>query len=214
MRPFLVVSLVVALGVVGCRSGFSESACTGEELSLPEAMLGAYDYAELRETSGHGQDAKTRVLTSAGAPCKTARDTAACSASLGRAAASSGFSNGSDGRMPGFHYLVVTRGDEVRVVNGRELTVGAALVPIDSPSKAAAAAAVDRGMPPQCHGSVRRANGAFEVHLTRSSCRGPRDEVVRVTPDGRVEVVSSASKPATCVGLLEAPPRARTGTPG
>lgn len=187
-------------------AGFSEAACTGETFSLAEAMVPTFEYAELRESqggfagAGAGAGGRTSVLATAGEKCKSAKDKPACVTRFTEAKAESGFANLSHGRMPGHRYLVVTRGDEVLVVDEHTKTVGAALAPIDSATKAAATASISRNLVPKCRSSVRRAGTSFEVHLTSDSCFGPVDEIVRVTPDGSVEVVKSERKPATCVG--------------
>lgn len=196
-----VVTLV--LGVAGCRPGagaFSERACSAESFSLVDGLLPTFEFAELRETGGPKGPART--LGAAGEKCKSAKDKSSCEVHVTEASATSGFSNGSHGRLSGYRFLVATRGDEVVVIDGRTKTVGAALAPIDTPAKAAAAAYGSRDIVPKCGGSVRRAGKAFEVHLTSDSCFGPVDEIVSVANDGTVSVVTSERGSATCVGAL------------
>ena len=192
--------LAVGLALISCRGGggFPERACSAETFSLVDAMRPAFAYAELRESTG--EKSVPRVVGASGEKCKGAKDMASCTTHLEEATTTAGFANGSHGRMPGFRYLVVTRDDEVIVIDGHARTVGAALAPIDTPEKAAAAAASARNITPSCGGSVRRIGGGFEVHLASDSCFGPVDEVVRVGNDGAVNVVTSERKPATCVG--------------
>ena len=207
-----IVSGLFSSGLVasseGCKrfsssGSFPEKVCKGPAFSLSEAVVPRLDYAELRESSGFAKtDEKDapQVLQRAGEPCKTARDKASCAARLASAHATRGFSNQTSGRLPGFRYLVVTRGDEVTVVSGAQ-ELAAVLGTVDDPYQAAAVASLQSGLVPSCEGSVRVEGGSFVVHLATDSCFGPVDEVLRVDHDGRVTVVSNETKPATCVGF-------------
>ncbi len=212
----LVVGLVSGLfwsGIVasseGCKrfsssGSFPEKACKGPAFSLSEAVVPRLDYAELREISGFANsDEKDGplVLQRAGEPCKSARDKASCTARLMSARATRGFSNQRNGRMPGFRYLVVTRGDDVTVVDEADKKLASVLGTVDDPYQAAAVASLERGLVPACERSVRTEDDSFVVHLATDSCFGPVDEVVRIAHDGRVTVLSRETKPASCVGL-------------
>lgn len=192
MTRLLLVSL---LALSGCNKlkRFDLPACEGG-FSLTKAMLPGFDYAELRDTSQPGQ-----VLDATGEKCSRAADKGACEQKLAAASSTKGWSNGSNGRMPGHHYVVATRDDEVVVIDG-SAKLGAVLAPIDTPARAAAVAAIERGISPACKGSVRKVTDGFEVHLESDSCFGPADEVIRVSTDGRTTVISADHKPATCVG--------------
>jgi hypothetical protein len=207
----LVVGLVSGLflsgivGTTGCKrlsGSFPETACKGAAFSLSEAVVPKLDYAELRDTSSFAAGEEVdgyHVLQRAGEPCKTARDKAACKEHVRSARATRGFSNDSNGRLRGFRYLVVTRGDDVTIVSGdRELA--AALGTVEDRYEAAAIASIGSGLVPACEHSVRAEGSAFVVHLATDSCFGPEDLVVRVERDGRVTVVSRETKPGTCVG--------------
>ncbi|MFT3713402.1 MAG: hypothetical protein QM817_37575 [Archangium sp.] len=200
---------VVALGVVGLAgAGLSGAACwrligagsfdqhplcEGPHFSLTHALLPTFEYAELRDTSG-----EERVLESAGAKCASAKDVAACNEKLTDAKSTEGWNNGSHGRMPGHHYIVATRGDEVMVVTQNNLAE--LLKPVDTATKAALIAAIQRGIFPSCEKSVRQKDGKYELHLVSTSCFGPTDEVVSVDSAGTLNVLESSSGPATCVG--------------
>lgn len=174
---------------------FTESACTGGKFSLTSTFLPAYDFAELRQT---GWEEKFQVLQSSGT-CSGE----SCEAALKAASSKEGWSNGSNGRMPGHNYIVAMKGDKAFIVDGTSLTIGAALAPIDSPAKAAAVASIDRNLGFDCEKAARQVEGGYEVHVSTDSCFGPRDEVIKVTADGRTEVISSDSSPGTCVGSTE-----------
>jgi hypothetical protein len=196
----VLLSAGVTLSGAACwrtlRSGsFPERACEGERFSLTAAFVPGFDYAELRDTSSG-----TRALAASGTQCGRAKDREACEAALAAATSKEGWTNGSNGRMPGRHYVVATRGDEVLVVNGAALGLAAALAPIDSPVKAAAVASTARGIGVSCERSVRKAGAGFEVHLVTDSCFGPADEVIAVAPDGKLTVISEEHGPQTCMG--------------
>lgn len=177
------------------RNGtFTDSACgTGAGFTLTATFVPAYDFAELRETSG---DSTFRVLESSGTRCVSE----ACDAALSAASSQSGWSNGSNGRLPGHRYVVAMRGENAFVIDQDKLRLGAALAPIDTPQKAAAVASIDRNLGVRCEPSVRKVESGFEVHLSTSSCFGPRDEVIGVAVNGETKVISSESGPSTCVG--------------
>lgn len=182
--------------LAGCKSGkrFELAACQGA-FSLPRALVPAFDYAELRDTEAPG-----KVLEAAGEKCARASDRQACEERLAAKTSKAGWSNGSNGRRPGHHYLVATRGNDVFLIDGEMIKLEVALAPVDSPVKAAAIAATQRSITPACEGSVRQVEGGFEVHLTTDSCFGPADEVIKVSTDGSTTVISSDHKPPTCVG--------------
>jgi hypothetical protein len=125
-----------------------------------------------------------------------------CEAALAAASSDTGWSNGSNGRMPGHNYIVAMKGDKAFVVDGRTLRIGAALAPIDSPAKAAAVASIDRSLGFDCEKTARKVEGGYEVHVSTDSCFGPRDEVIKVATNGDTEVISADSSPGTCVGQL------------
>lgn len=207
MNPTLAKSIgaVLVAGVVVSGAtcwrmtrGFDLNPCDGQErLTLVQAMLTNFDYAEIRSTQG------STPLDAAGKKCATASNVAACEQAVADATSTTGWSNGSHGRMPGFVYLVVTRGDEVKVVNNDPLTVQQVLAPIDTAMKAAVVASVARGLSPSCDRSVRKTETSFEVHLETESCFGPRDEVIAVDAAGATTVLSESHGPATCVGSVE-----------
>lgn len=202
------LSIAALVGTAACKTpltwgAFSEDACNGDSFSLPVAFTPAFDYAELRRTDGAVPGAKSTIASSAGDKCKGAKEREACLARVTEARSDDGFSNGSYGRMPGHMYLVATRGDEVVVVN-TAASAGKALAPIDAPAKAAALAALVTALTPACKGSVRRASGGYEVHLKSTSCRGPREVLLRVEADGTSRVLKEESKPGTCVGRVVA----------
>lgn len=183
---------VVVSGASCWRSlRFTESACNGGAFSLTGTFLPAYDFAELRQTDW---ESKITVLQSSGTcqgSCKTALDAAT---------SSQGWSNGSNGRMPGHHYIVAMKGDKAFIIDNSALTIGAALAPIDSPAKAAAVASISRNLGFDCQRAARKVEGGYEVHVSTDSCFGPRDEVIKVAVNGETEVISADSSPGTCVG--------------
>lgn len=204
---------IVAVGVVGLAgaalsgaacwrllggASFDLRACSGPHFSLTEAMLSNFDYAELRDTSGQ----EARVVQASGTKCSGARDLEACAKAVDAATSDTGWNNGSHGRMPGHHYIVATKGDDVVVITQQNLVD--VLKPIDTPVKAATVSAVQRNIFPACERSVRQKPGVYEVHLVSTSCFGPVDEIVSITPDGVLDVVQSEQGPATCVGALPA----------
>jgi hypothetical protein len=198
----VVTGLVLTAGVgAACwrtvrNSVFTENACSGDTFKLTAVFLPAWDFAELRQSNG---DATQRSLESSGTACARATAREACEAALAAATSKEGWSNGSHGRMPGHHYIVATRGDEVVVIDGAA-RLGTALAPIDSPAKAAVLAFVERGIGFSCERSVRTVEGGFEVHLVSDSCLGPADEVIGVSTVGVTTVLSSDYGRATCVG--------------
>ncbi|MBL8909392.1 MAG: hypothetical protein JNM17_01695 [Archangium sp.] len=203
---------IVAVGVVGLAGAaisgaacwrlmgagtFDLRACAGPNFSITSAMLSRFDYAELRDTSGQ----EARVLESAGTKCQGAANLEACTKAVEDAKSDTGWNNGSHGRMPGHHYIVATKGDEVTVVT--QVNLADVLKPIDSPIKAAVISGVQRNIFPSCEGSVRLKGSVYEVHLVSTSCFGPVDEVVSIDATGMLSVVQSEQGPATCVGALE-----------
>jgi hypothetical protein len=174
------------------NANFTESACTDGKFSLTSTFVPAYDFAELRQTGGQPT---FRVLQSSGTCAGES-----CEAALKAATSSEGWSNGSNGRLPGHNYIVAMKGDKAFIVDGSSLTMGAALAPIDSPAKAAAVASIERNLGFDCEKAARKVEGGYEVHVSTDSCFGPRDEVIKVTTDGRTEVIRSDSSPGTCVG--------------
>lgn len=206
LKPF-----VVAVGVVGLAgaalsgaacwrmmgsASFDQRACSGAHFSLVEAMLPSFDYVELRDTTGEN----ARVLESAGNKCSGATDPDACAKAIEAATSTTGWSNGSNGRMPGHHYVVASKGDQVTVVTQQNLVE--VLKPIDTPVKAALVSAIQRNIFPACERSVRLKEGKYEVHLVSTSCFGPVDEIVSIDSNGRLDIVESHQEPATCVGLV------------
>ena len=178
------------------NASFTESACTAEgKFSLTGTFLPTYDFAELRQT---GWEPKVQVLQASG---KCADES--CEAALKAASSNEGWSNGSNGRMPGHNYIVAMKGDKAFIVDGTSLTIGAALAPSDSPAKAAAVASIDRSLGFDCQKAAKKVEGGYEVHVSTDRCFGPRDEVIKVTAEGRTEVISSDSSPGTCVGAAE-----------
>jgi hypothetical protein len=204
----LALTAAVAVSGAACwrafRNGvFTENACA-EPFSLTAVFVPTWDFAELRNSQG------TAPIESAGTKCAGATAKEACEAAVAAASSKEGWSNGSHGRMPGHHYIVATRGDEVVVINQASLKVGKALGPIDSAMKAAVVAFVERGVGFSCERSVRTVEGGFEVHLVSGSCLGPADEVIRVATSGETTVISAEYGPSTCVGqLTPSPPRGR-----
>jgi hypothetical protein len=197
MKPsrFVVALGVVLLGgaalsgaacwrLMGAGSFDQHPMCEGPHFSLVHAMLPTFEYAELRDTTG-----EERTIASAGAKCSSAKDVGACTQKLADATSTEGWNNGSNGRMPGHHYIVATRGDEVVVVTDKNLVD--VLKPIDTATKAALVAAVQRNIFPDCQKSIRQREGKFELHLVSTSCFGP---------SGALNVIESTQGPATCVG--------------
>lgn len=202
---------VLAVGVVGLAGAalsgaacwrvmgsgsFDQRACSGAHFSLVQAMLPNFDYVELRDTTGEGGEA--RVLERAGAKCSGATDPEACAKTIEEATSTGGWNNGSNGRMPGHHYIVASKGDVVTVVTDKNLVE--VLAPIDTPVKAALVSAIQRNIFPSCERSVRQRDGKYEIHLVSTSCFGPVDEVVSVDPAGQLNVIESHREPGTCVG--------------
>lgn len=169
--------------------------CDEAYLSIVKGLAKSFDYAEVRNTSS------AREVESAGEKCKTAKQRDACLKAIESATATTGWNNGSHGRLPGYNYAVVTRGDEVIALTPDNLA--AALAPIDTPVKAALIATAQRGVGAKCEGAVRAVKGRYEVHLVSDSCFGSVDDVVLIDAKGALEVVSSSHGPARCVGQLE-----------
>jgi len=138
-------------------------------------------------------------LEKVGTPCRTAKDPDACREKLTKATSSEGWSDGGQGRGASENYLVITRGDEVKVIAKTDGFI-ALIGKIDTAAKAGAIAFIDRGIRPACGGSVRQVDGVFEVFLESSSCFGPTRELIQIDARGTVKVISSEHKPATCVG--------------
>ncbi|MFO0598122.1 MAG: hypothetical protein U0228_22660 [Myxococcaceae bacterium] len=201
LAPVAVV-LVAAVAVSGATcwrmaaGSFDLAACDGEYFTTAEALVPPFDYVEIRDTT-RGEPATTK-----GEKCAAASDKTKCAAAIDAATSTEGWSNGSNGRMPGYTYAVLNRGDEVIVVDQRTRTMASVLTPIDSPRKAALVASLTRNLNPSCKKSVRAATGGWEVHLATDSCFGPREETVLVRTTGEVEIVSEWHGEQTCIGAV------------
>ncbi len=212
MRPSLFVTLGIGVLISGAvataswfrHSGFDLPACNERgELSLVDAHVPRWDYASLRSTE------EEAPLSEAGTKCASAKEPEGCALAVKNAKPErSGFPNGSGGRRPGRHFFVLTRGDDVLVIDD-EQKIPAALGPIDTPSKAALVAIWQNNTPiDRCEQSVRRSPKGFEVHLSTDSCFGPRDSIVEVDAEGHTTTKAQSSGRQTCVGAAPVSVRA------
>lgn len=200
----VLISLVVAAASWVRHSGFDLPACDAKgELSLVDALVPRWDYAALRSTE------EEAPMREAGTKCASAKEQEACALAVKHAKpAGRGFPNGSGGRMPGRRFLVLTRGDELFVID-EEPKIPLALGPIDTPHKAALVATWQYDTPiDRCEQSVRRSANGFEVHLSTDSCFGPRDYVVEVDAAGTTTTKAQSSGRQTCVGAAPVSVRA------
>lgn len=199
MKPLALVAPLSAALLASCSKADAASydlkICDDAYLAIVKGLAKSFDYAEVRNTSS------AREVESAGEKCKTAKQHDVCLKAVESTTSSTGWNNGSHGRLPGYKYAVVTRGDEVIAVTPDN--IAAMLAPIDTPVKAALIATVQRGVGAKCEGAVRAVKGRYEVHLVSDSCFGSVDDVVLIGAKGALEVVSSSHGPARCVGQLE-----------
>ncbi len=182
--PFLELSQIfraIALGtlatsVVGCShtldlSRFDVSLCEGGKYRVIKgfrAGLGV-DYVALQGKDGT-TSATATVVEAEGTPCSGATDPGACSAALTSAiAAADGWYRGDFG--PNLHFLVTTRGNEVRVYKTLA-EVKALLTPIDSPAEAAFLLTETGPHRIQCnYANAHAVSGGFEIVTeTGSGC--------------------------------------------
>jgi len=236
--------LVSALAASACSStnggsnGSSGSSGTirAGELTLPfdcsdgSASIAALrvalsvDYLAVRPSSERAEDGGAGAPrpdgTSAGTPCASATNMATCTEAL-RALASphSQVLYGTCGGCPaGGAFLVFTRGDEV----GKVTTQGelAALVGTVESEAEAWILTTTRGYQLSCKVPwIRRDDGGFVLPATQRISDCPiqtKDVLLRVEPDGRIEVLDEVTNPDTgaCIGRRPAGLRAeRRGKP-
>ena len=191
----LLVPLVASSCSKADAASYDLKICDDAYLSIVKGLAKSFDYAEVRNTSS------AREVESAGEKCKTATQRDVCLKAVESTTSSTGWNNGSHGRLPGYKYAVVTRGDEVIAVTPDNLAT--VLAPIETLGKAALIATGLRGVGAKCEGAVRAVKGRYEVHLVSASCFGSVDDVVLIDAKGALEVVSSSHGPARCVGQLE-----------
>jgi hypothetical protein len=204
-----------ALAVGGCRTvtygSFPLNACEDKVVDLATLLAQSYDYVEEREVSGErgypspvdagtGPAPEFKLKRSAGAKCRNATDAAACTQRLNEVRATQGYPLDHRGRVLGYRYYVVSKGDRVSVIDGAGITFAQALAPIDTPQKAAVLAALAEGPFPACKESVRKTEDGFDVFVESTSCLGPFEAVVHVSSRGDVTTVKRNAGKSTCVG--------------
>lgn len=199
----LKLALTLILGALVSSLAFAQkkdplardlSGCAGPGFSLVKVIQPSVDFAELRSTRRPNEQ-----LEKVGTACRTAKKPAACREKLAKATSTRGWNDGGQGRSASENYLVITRGDEVKVVTTAEEFV-AAVGKIDTAAKAGAIGFITRGIMPVCGGSVRQLEGGFEVFLQTDSCFGPAKELLKVDVKGTVTLLSSEQQPGTCMG--------------
>ena len=181
----------------------------------------AADSVERRVTA-NGQTWPDQGET-AGTPCKTAKDEAACRATLARPTPPSSLWRPCGNCAPTDTALVVTRGDDVRVASSQAELI-AMFGPVDTPAEAFVLVDASNHRP-ACEGPWVRATAAgFEVKATTLVNDCPMqtaDLVVAVARDGKVTVVEKHLREPTggCAGrrppgLVAAAARAAGGAVG
>lgn len=184
------------------RSTFDRSICEGSIYAPLTGVTPArpVDYMEMREEydvrtaqPADGGLASLYVQAKEGTPCATATNKPRCEADLQsyRVQDANGQLKPLGARMPGYTYLIYTRGDEVGVVRNAQ-QLGAFLDPVDT-VKDAALVATWNGHGVRCGGKDARAvPGGFQLVTTTGSACGEgthRDEnVVTVTSNGTFSV--------------------------
>lgn len=218
----------VASGTAGCGGisldGYEPLSCTGSE---PDTV-GAFgsdveaDYLALYARKDYvDPEDSVELVQSAGEPCATASDVAACEAAIASATSEGGFQLGQCVQVCTDYYLVVNRGDDVEVIDTAE-GLEAFLGPIDSAGEAVMAAELAEynvGCNDVERGGVKQVASGYEVIATKLTKGCDPVEVTRfqlgVEADGTVveldsEVISSDS--GSCVGRRPACHRARRAT--
>ncbi|HEU4533096.1 MAG TPA: ferritin-like domain-containing protein [Polyangiaceae bacterium] len=199
------VAVLSALGVAGCGGGIDTSGFDAFSCEPPlEGLSAAIGADSVELWSGYSAE-RLNLVDSDGVPCASARDQAACLASLEQARArppEGPLASGSGGRTPFNEHILITRGDELRTVSDRA-GVDALLFPVDSPEKVRLWARYElRGG--SCE-YVRRTGGGVELVATVVTGDCPWTEQrqrIRVGPNGEKQVVETedAEESNTCAG--------------
>ncbi|MHA7627967.1 hypothetical protein [Corallococcus sp. M7] len=204
-------SLALPLVLAGCGGpegsvdlkGYSEIACTGQSISVSDLTLTPEpDFVQLSFFDSYTEDDAAPPaplsVSSSGQPCATATDIPACETALenARPTPNSGFhfSCMGKGGCTKSHFLVTTRGDEVKTHSTKE-EFQQLLGTIDTEQEAVLKAFATRysfvcGNKEQ--GAVKKnADGSFHVIGTNGYACGPgtelRQHVLKVTASGEVE---------------------------
>lgn len=188
---------------VACGEGFMPSAVQDLSPAAP------FDYIELRTVFDDVDDGEPNVIQSAGTPCASATDAAACEAAIAAATSSEGFELGQCVLGCNRYQYLVNRGDEVEVVGTLD-GVLALLGAIDTPNEAVLRAGM-AGYHVPCEdvdkGGVKAVGDGFEVLATRitSGCDPVEITLYRVgvTADATVSELESdliSSESGSCAG--------------
>lgn len=159
------------------------------------------DYLELRAFGSHSSGS---ALASVGQPCATAQDPMACLAEVATSTTSRSFRLGPCGQVCGEYYLVVTRGDEVAVLDTSSDVAGL-LGPIDTPQEASLLVEM-QGFHVRCgRGGAKPEGDAFLVQaFTYAGCDGETRHLFDVSAASAValrqSVVLQEPNPQCTVG--------------
>ncbi|AFE03732.1 putative lipoprotein [Corallococcus coralloides DSM 2259] len=209
-RLFVRASLALPLVLAGCGGpegsvdlkGYSEIACTDQNISVSDLKLTqAPDFVQLRYFDDYAEDGAAPPtpisLSSSGQPCATATDVPACETALENAIPTDGFHWKCRGRggCNDFHFLVTTRGDEVKT-HASQAELQQLLGTIDTEQEAVLKAFSTRYTffcGNKERGAVKKnADGSFNVIGTDGyACGWPggelRQHVLKVTVSGEIE---------------------------
>lgn len=180
----------------------SPFACDPEQEAF-EALrvsLGA-DYVSYRWSDGSGGVVQTS--DEAGVPCKSASDLEACTKALAEANSKTLLFS-TVGVLSGSNFLVVTRGDEVTVINTREAMLDL-FGSIDSPSKAYFIAKATSYQPTCDSPWIAEVDGSWLLRASRIVNDCPiqyADVVIRIGRDGTITEIERTLRSETggCAG--------------
>ncbi|RKG60783.1 hypothetical protein D7X30_07660 [Corallococcus sp. AB011P] len=199
-------SLTLPLVLAGCGgpegsvdlTGYSEIACTDQNISVSGLTLTPEpDFVQLRSFDPDPLGDQTRSpsvsMSSSGQPCATATDVPACTAALEDAAVTTGFHYNCT-RECRQHFLVTTRGDEVKTYSS-QAELQQLLGTIDTEQEAvlqAFASSYSFVCGAKELGAVKKnADGSFNVIGTNGYACGPGTNltqyVLKVTAAGTVQ---------------------------
>ncbi|CAM4051642.1 hypothetical protein [Corallococcus exiguus] len=208
-RLFSRASLALPLVLAGCGgpegsvdlTGYSEIACTDQGISVSGlTVTPAPDFVQLRYFDSYKEDGQAPApplsLSSSGQPCATATDVPACETALENAIVTDGFHFGCQGKggCTRSHFLVTTRGDEVKTYS-TGVEVQRLLGVIDTEQEAvlkAFASSYSFLCGDKKQGAVKKnTDGSFNVIGTNGHACGPGSEltqhVLKVKGSGEVE---------------------------
>ncbi len=191
--------LVAAAAPLSAACGQSGQTLLPETATCPSFGGGA-EYAPFTPAAGvdgvaiANLNERTQTIAPIGAPCKTAKDVAACNTKvkqrLADTATTTGWSVGG-GQAGSTTYLgVVTRGDDVQTITTLA-NLQAAIAPIHTTEQALSMAYLAGHYPSCTSGNVRTDADGFTVRAVDGGCGGPEYEYTyKVTTDGTVTETS------------------------